>query len=196
MSNVFAEYLLQQQELPIPGVGLLAWEAVPSAYDVAGRQFTPPGVLWHFTPVEQLDGTLPLQRFTGHVAIWHNLTEEEAFEEVQAFGRRIKTQLETTGIAAIGACGQLQAAEQELKFEPSATAVWLAPLPADRVMRKGASHQVLVGDQQTTTAEMEAYLAAADEEPVAVDRWWLWPVILAAIALALIVWRRVVEAGQ
>lgn len=193
MSNVFAEYLLQQHELPIPGVGHLAWNDVPAAYDVAGRQFTPPGGHWSFTPIQQLDGTLSLQRLTGHVALWQNLTEEEAFDEVQAFGRRIKTQLETIGSAAVGACGQLQSTEQELRFEPSATTVWLAPLPAERVIREGASHQMLVGDQQTTTAEMEAYLA--EEEPVAVDRWWLWPAILAAIALALIVWRRVVEAG-
>lgn len=193
MSIVFAEYLLQHHELPIPGVGHLEWAAAPAAYDVAGRQFTPPSGHWSFTPIEQLDGTLSLQRLTGHVALWQNLTEEEAYDEVQAYGWRIKTQLENTGSAAIGACGRLQAGEPELRFEQSAAVLWLAPLPAERVIREGASHQMLVGDQQTTTAEMEAYLA--EEEPVAVDRWWLWPAILAAIALALIVWRRVVEGS-
>jgi hypothetical protein len=191
MSNAFAEYLLQQHELPIPGVGHLKWEAVPAAYDVADRHFNPPGGSWSFATIDESDGALPLQRLTGHLALWQNLSEEEAFEEVQAFGQHVQHQLKATGCASIAGMGSLQATDQGICFEPNAATVWLAPLAAERVIREGASHQMLVGDQQTTTTEMEAFLA--EDENIAADRWWVWPAILAAVALALIVWRRVIE---
>lgn len=58
--------------------------------------------------------------------------------------------------------------------------LFVQPVPAERVIRREASHDMLVGDKQTTNIEMNEYF---NEEKEKKDRWWIWAIILGLIGI-------------
>jgi hypothetical protein len=74
-------------------------------------------------------------------------------------------------------------------FVPDAALeAYLPQLEAVRVVRTGISHQMLVGDKETNSAEMQQMLLE-EEEPYTEGRWWIAALMLGLMATALIVGR-------
>ena len=81
----------------------------------------------------------------------------------------------------------MQQQDGQTVFSPATLQTGFEPVAAERVIRESAVHQMLVGDVETTSTEMEAFY---DQQEKATDRWWLLPMIVAAVAIALIIWAK------
>lgn len=88
-----------------------------------------------------------------------------------------------TAIPGIGHFGQGTNGDTVL-FPEKLPAAYYPPVSANRVIHPEAEHSMIVGDRETTNTQMAEYLR---EEPVRKDRWWIWALVIAAIALALVV---------
>lgn len=62
---------------------------------------------------------------------------------------------------------------------------FLPDVDANKVVHAGASHEILVGDTQTTTTQMAEYYS--EETASSPKRWWIWPSLLGLLAVAGIV---------
>ena len=56
---------------------------------------------------------------------------------------------------------------------------------AERVTRTNAQHNILSGEQEFTTDQMQEFLA---EEKLPGDRWWIYALLLAGAGLAALLW--------
>lgn len=63
-------------------------------------------------------------------------------------------------------------------------AAFAQPVKAERVIHPEAAHSMLVGDKETTTSVMTEYY---NETPGRKDYWWVWAIVLAALAVATII---------
>lgn len=63
--------------------------------------------------------------------------------------------------------------------------VFLPDVDAEKVIHPDASHEMLVGDRQTTTRQMAAYYSDLTDSTK--RRWWLMPLLLGLIAVSAIV---------
>jgi len=186
MNALLNEFLLSHQELPLHAVGVLRVASQPAQYDVTERAFVPPTVALSF---EQLtaDNAVSMQPLVRFVAQQLQSTEEEAFEKVMHWQQLTAEQLQQGDAVAIGAFGTLQQHDGQIVFSPATLQTGFEPVAAERVIRESAVHQMLVGDVETTSTEMEAFY---DQQEKATDRWWLLPMIVAAVAIALIIWAK------
>jgi hypothetical protein len=185
MKSLLQQYLVEHQTLPLPGIGVLQSHAKPAAYEVVGRSFQPPTVEVNFAPV--IDGeSMPLQHLVGFIAVKKNIAEEKAYELLQQYVIETNLQLKTKSLLSWDPIGSFEQQDDGNKrFSPSIIRTGFSPMVAERVIREGASHEMMVGDKATTTAQMEAYLAETEE---ATDRWWLLPLLIALGAIAIIIW--------
>ena len=185
MKQLLQEYLVEHKTLPLPGIGVLQAQPQPALYDVADRSFQPPHVHVDFTPF--LEGeSLPFQHLVGFIAVKQNISEEDAFELLQHYASDAFKQLEAKSQLSWEPVGIFEKiGESNISFQASDMITGFTPIVSDRVIREGASHDMMVGDTATTNIEMEALLAEKEE---ATDRWWLLPLLIALGAIALIVW--------
>lgn len=186
MNALLNEFLLSHHELPLDGVGVLRVASQPAQYDVTVRAFVPPAAVMTFEPLAA-DDSVSLQPLVRFVAQHQQLAEEDAYETVMQWQQQMLQQLQQGEAVAIGSFGSLQQHNNELHFTPAQMQPGFASIAAERVIREGAVHQMVVGDVETTSSEMEAYY---DQQEKATDRWWLLPLIVAAVAIALIVWAK------
>jgi hypothetical protein len=186
MNALLNEFLLSHQELPLDGVGVIRVASQPAQYDVAERAFVPPTAALSF---EQLtaDNSISMQPLVRFVAQQLQSTEEEAFEKVMLWQNETAQQLQQGDAVAIGAFGTLHQQDNQVVFLPATLQTGFESIAAERVIREGAVHQMVVGDVETNSTKMEAYYG---QEEKATDRWWLLPMIVAAVAIALIIWAK------
>lgn len=77
-------------------------------------------------------------------------------------------------------------AEGKLSFHSVAVPeVFLPDVDAVKVIHPDASHEILVGDRQTTSTQMAAYYS--ETVNAVKSRWWLWPLVLCLLAVSAIV---------
>ncbi len=70
-----------------------------------------------------------------------------------------------------------------INFKPLALPFsFFQPVKAERVIHPEAEHNILVGDKETTNTVMAEYFSE-EGTPAKKDRWWIWVIILSAIAL-------------
>jgi hypothetical protein len=185
MKALLQEYLVEHQTLPLPGIGVLQAQPQPAIYDVADRSFQQPTLQLDFTGFQEGE-SLPLQHLVGFIAVKKNVGEEDAFDMLQQYATDASAQLHATARLSWLPIGTfIKNSDTDIAFQTAELVNGFNPLETDRVIREGASHNIMVGDTATTTTQMEAYLAETEE---ATDRWWLLPVLIALCAVALIIW--------
>ncbi|HSC52416.1 MAG TPA: hypothetical protein VLC98_02265 [Phnomibacter sp.] len=185
MKALLQEYLVEHQNLPLPGIGVLHASTQPATYHVAERSFLGPEIAFEFAPLQ--DGeSISIQQLAGYIAVKKNLSEEDAYESLQAYATTVAKQLEQDDQYSFSPIGTFAKREGTgIVFQPESIITGFTPVVADRVIREGVAHQMVVGDTATTTTEMEALLSEKEE---ATDRWWLLPLGLALGAIVLIIW--------
>ena len=134
-------YLVQFQQVHIPSVGTVRLVQQPATLDVAGKLIHPPQVNIQFNE----DGWL-----TRH-QLWYfgsQLNEDEASTRhaLQDAGIQLRKEIEHDTFTWNG-IGTFTYQNQKLQFEPQPVPQYLQPVTAERVMREGVQHSVLIGDQ-------------------------------------------------
>jgi hypothetical protein len=181
MQHLIASYLFQHCNCPLPGIGTLSINSKSSESDFVGKVLTAPTPVIHFTE-EENDAT----PFIQFIAAKTNSSNSEAKSALENYSETLGVAISDGTAAAIEGVGNfIVNSSGELKFEPQQLpAVFLQPVKAERVIHPEAEHQMLVGDKETTSAVMTEYYS---EEEIKKDRWWIWALVFAVIAIVTII---------
>ena len=184
MDQLLLNQLIDTRYADIAGVGRLRLQYTPARYQVADREFSAPQQQLEFEAFGDSDDGPPDQRLIASVARLRNMSEEEAYEwwsETSATNRSVLQSGKTIDLGLLGRIAQVN----DQAVYTAANDFFAYPvINAERVIRADAVHAMKVGDSDTDSRTMEEWLQTPDEKP---SRWWVWPLILAAIALLLIV---------
>jgi len=182
MIEVLNNYLAQHKSINIPGMGTLYLERVPARTDFVNRQLLPPIYTYRFD--KYFDA--PDKEFFAYLANHQNIPDYEAIKQYNEFAYELRAKVKNSEPAIWEGVGKFEKDENgEIYFEAGSQLkeLW-NPVPAERVIRADRDHAVLVGDRERTTNEMTAFLS----ENIYIEKasWWIYALILAALALSLI----------
>ena len=178
MHQLIASYLFQNKTCPLPGLGNLSIHTSAATADFTTKQITAPPQLIQFDRTEP-DATGLL----NYVAAKTHSDTYEATEALDHFCDNIKNELSVHAAAALPGIGNFIVDNNGnmLFKQESLPGVFLQPVFAERVIHPKAEHHILVGDRETTNTVMSGYFT---ETHTVRNRWWVWAIILGALALA------------
>lgn len=188
MTSLLQQFLVAHGTLPLPGLGTLYTGYKAATYDVTNQSFEPAASTLVF---EANDATteMPAQAIVGYLAQHLDVPEEEAFDLWMSYMSHLKNTLEQSLIFPWMPLGHFERGgeDESMRFIAAEPPYMPSALPAERVVRVGASHSITVGDTETTNLEMQAYFT--EEAPRSV-KWWWWPLGIALAALAAIAYKK------
>ncbi len=181
MQNLIAAYLFQNKNCPLPGLGTLSIATTNAVANFVEATITPPMPIVAFDTKEN-----DASNFVDYIATKTHSTPLQVIEKLSQYCNNLKSTLTLQHTATIEGVGNfITASDGNINFTPAALPNnFLQPIKATRVIHLNGKHTILVGDTETDNTAMAAYLA--DEAPVQKKRWWVWPIILTAIALLLL----------
>lgn len=185
MWQVLNAYLFQHRSISIPGLGTIYLETMPANVDVADRTMQPPTFLFRFD--KYFDA--PDKEFFAFVAAQRNILDYEAIKWYNEFSFELRNRIraeeqvlwEGVGILKKDTTGGVQ-------FEATpAPMLFLQPVPAMRVSRQDAQHNLVVGDRERTSGEMNEWLHDHARQRRRLP-WWVMALVLAVLGLAVLGW--------
>jgi hypothetical protein len=182
MNTALYNYLLQHKSLSIPGLGTIFIERVPAQSDFVNRQILPPS--FHFRFDKYFDA--PDKEFFTYLAQQKEIADYEAIRWYNEWAYELRNQIRTDRPVILSRVGELKKdLSGDIVFEPHRIdPSYLAPVPAERVIRTHAKHTVLMGDREMTNDE--AVEALHEENNVEKESWWVYALVLIAIALLIL----------
>ncbi len=183
MKEILLKYLLQYQQLGLPGIGYLQLHTRASQTDIVNKRILPPTPAFRFATDVPAASQKDLVRF---IASRMQVAEDLALRELEDFcttaleGIKKGLPLEWSGFGSIrkGLAG-------EMAFELSSKSIFaFPPVTAERVIRVNAEHTILVGDTEKTNTQMSELLT--EDEPQKRSRWWVWALVLAFAGLGVL----------
>lgn len=152
--NLLTKYLLQYRSVRIPSVGTIKLVQQPAQLNVVDKAILPPSLVAEIVPGEDKIPEHQLQYLTAA------LQEERTgvLQQLQQTGEHLSRRIKNGGFHWKG-IGLLEA-----DLRPVHLALpGFGAIAAERVLRPGAEHNVLVGDQQRTSTQMAALKEEVDE---------------------------------
>ena len=188
MVQAITEFFLDNHEIVLPGIGQLKAVQHPARYDAGQQLMLPPIMSFQWKPAEDedIDSPQALMAFLSRKFQW---SEEESFEAAGVFTGQVRTSIKEQGEWIWPGMGKLVALNnQNVGFVPDGSfQQFFKALPAVRAIHAGRSHQMMVGDKETNTHEMQEALSGEEKSKVA--KWW-WPaLIVGVLTISLIVAR-------
>ena len=185
MQTVLYKYLALYKKLDLPGIGHFIIEETPASLQFAAKQLQPPASRISFVPVTHPTNNHFYTFLSREWGVDKVIAIRRYKEEVEGMAEELKNR----GTCELNGIGTLQKTKDgSLSFladEPSFSL--FSVLPADRVLRKHTQHTVLVGEQEhIKTYSLETNNEIVDEEE-AKDKWQLYALILAIVAVLMIV---------
>lgn len=181
MEQLVRIYLLQKSSISIPGLGTIYVERSPARSDFINRQLLPP--TFHYRFDKYFDA--PGKDFFAFVATRKNIEEYEAIKMYNEWALSLRNNVTSEQSAEIEGVGSLKRdTSGDVVFDAAPVPdPFYISVPAKRILRTNASHTMLVGDKELSNVEMTDYLQETHREKVS---WWVYALIIAAIALAAI----------
>jgi len=171
------QYLFQFRILTLPSFGTIKLEAQPARLDVVEHLIYAPALQPHFSTHDDDLSDHQVEYFSAA------LQKDEA--DVEGFfisaGEALMRRAEEEGTFHWSGVGTFEYSHNKLHFNPE-PATALAPVQAKRVMREGAQHTVLVGDQIVVSDPN----AEVWEESRQRDYWVIAAWIITVLAVLLI----------
>jgi hypothetical protein len=188
MVNAITQFFIQHRDVVLPGIGQLKAIHNPARYDAAQQMMFPPGHSFQWIPADE-GSNGSLQTLMAYLSRKNQWTEEESFEAMNGFCRSVQESISTSGEWFWPGLGKLVSLNKEsIGFVPETLfQQYHSPLVAERAIHSGRSHQMLVGDKETSTAEMQEVLT--EEDVVTEGKWWVPALIVGVITLFLILAR-------
>ena len=188
MNDILTSYLLQNKSISIPGLGSMYIERIPAQTDFVNKRILPPD--YHFRFDKFFDA--PDKDFFSYLAQQMNRADYEAIKWYNEWAYELRNKIRDGQSVEWKNVGVLKKdpANGEIVFEAAgAIDTLLEPAPANRVIHHHAQHTMLVGDREVVrefhTEEGEEYAGPVDTY-VEKESWWLYALIIAAIALSVI----------
>jgi len=180
MHELIASYLFQNKSCPLPGLGNLSIVTTAAQTDFSNNAIDAPVSSIQFSAAD-VDAA-PLAAW---LAIKTNTDKQEAATKLDSFCGQLKNSATAGSGASLEAIGNFNVdREGNISFNGIELPRHFAQsVTAERVVRLDTEHNMLVGDKETTNIAMTEYL---NEEAPKKDRWWIWAIVLGAIALSLV----------
>jgi hypothetical protein len=202
MNNVLVSYLLQHKSISIPGLGSMYIERIPAQTDFVNRRILPPD--YHFRFDKYFDA--PDKDFFTSRAKQQNIADYEAIKWYNEWAYELRSKLREGQAVEWAGIGSLKKdISGEIIFESAGRIPSLQePTAANRVIHTHTQHTMLVGDQEVTrkisntdgTGESDNNVIPGEEqgpdfyeEPPKKKGWWIFALVIAAIALSVILLR-------
>ncbi len=181
MQDLLATYLFQKKNCPLPGIGSLQLnDAVASVMPGEQRiEALPPNI-------ELSIHDIPCEGLVNYIAWEQHVSAEEATAVLKQYCSKLKF-MGTHEEVPLTEAGKFSVSpEGKLVFTPvKITQNYQPPVRAEKVIRVKDTHAILVGDTKTTNTEMSEFYS--DEAAAPKDRWWIWAIVLFAVAASLII---------
>lgn len=175
-------YLLQHRSLSIPGMGTIFIERVPAQSDFVNKQILPPS--YHYRFDKYFDA--PDKDFFTYLAQQQEMADYEAIRWYNEWAYELRNRIRTDNPVLLDKIGTLKKdLSGDIVFDPvRINPVFLEPVPAHRVIRSDARHTVLVGDRELSNDQAAGY--KPEETVVEKESWWIYAVLMIAIALIIL----------
>ncbi len=184
MENSIALYLFQNKKCPLPGVGCLEL-LYGSAYISASEKIAiAPKPSIYLSDPERCNSPEDLERF---IADLENIPIWEAKNKLTDFCRSILSLPlhEEFSLASVGVF--YKDPSNKTGFRPTNLPKTFAPdIKAEKVIHPNESHEMIVGDKQTTTAAMTEFYS--EKTGSGKSRWWIAALIIALLSLITILY--------
>lgn len=177
-------YLIQHQQLQLPGIGTLAVQQSDAVMNVADHSIT--AGAYHINFNKDTTTTAPVKLYNW-VAGAFNITEREAVIKYNDFVFDVQQQLQNGAIINWQQVGILTGGlAGDIKFDSAVKAYTAGhAVAAHKVKRDQALHTIRVGEEEKTSAEMIELLAP---QTATRDNWMIVAYILLGLSLAFVIW--------
>ena len=182
MIDVLNNYLVQHNSISIPGLGTIHVERIPAQTDFVNKQLLPPSLHYRFDKF--FDS--PDKEFFSYLASCNKVADYEAIRLYNEWANNLRNRIRAEEPVHWEGVGTLRKdVSGEILFDPvSITPPFHKPVRAERVIRTNALHTMLVGDKEITNREMNEFLG--EEVHVEKESWWIYAMLIAAVAFILI----------
>lgn len=183
MLDLLQRYFFLFHHLHLPGLGKLALVKTPPALHFAERQLTAPVFTVEWIPHAEGEEA-PQVWWLAKQLMTDTLTVNASLESFCAEITSTLANGKTFNLPLIGRFSMTPTGN--IDFSSSLdTAPYLAPVVAERVIRPEESHKVVVGNDERTSEEMEAFLSQQNTATQRAGWWWGALIILLIILVAL-----------
>jgi hypothetical protein len=184
MFELLHYYFIQNRSLSLPGIGTFELFRVSAQTDFANKMILAPSYTISF---DKMNDT-PDKEMFQYISSKKNISEWEAMKLVNDLAQELKQQLRSGQEIAWKGIGLLKPdSSGDIIFEPDRLKYdFFSHVDAKRVIRVDADHRMIVGDHEVSKTEMEHMLHDDNSVVTPKANWWVYAIILAAIALILI----------
>ena len=184
MYPVLKKFLALHHHLSLPGIGNFNVQNIPASVDIANRCVNPSLSRMIFSD-EKLS---PDKSFFHFIALELHIDEVQAIRDFTDFNSRLQSDINNYKPVVFENFGTLYKQQSgEINFEADVMPPYFPVINAERVIRKNATHTVMVGEDERTSDEM--HTALQEEIVVAeVDRWWIPAIVLGLIGIAALIY--------
>jgi hypothetical protein len=177
-------YLIQHQQLQLPGIGTLSIQQADAVVNVVDHSIT--AGTYQVKLHKDNTITVPVKLYNWVAGVF-NITEREAIVKYNDFVFDLQRQLQQgatinwqqVGVLSGGLAG-------DIKFDSAVKQFTTGhAVTAHKVKRDQALHTLRVGEQEKTSAEMIEMLAP---QTAPRDTWMIVAYILVGLSLAFVIW--------
>lgn len=183
MQNLITSYIIQARECRLRDIGRFKVNDISANTDIANKQMIPPSIEIIFTSREDKisDGLVK------YVAEKKMISISEAMDELKRWCADTKTKLKNGAEILLEPLGTIKKGPSGNLFIPhTSSIIFFEPVAAERVIHENSQHEMLVGDRQTTSSEMNTYYQ--EEEVIKKNNSWkIFAIILFAIAMFFLI---------
>lgn len=181
MEKLLTNYLYQNKNCPLPGVGSLLLHPGHAEFLPGQKKMLAP-----IPYVEFSDSEVSSDGLIDFIAAQKKIYTAEATSLLSNYCNRIKN-LQTNEEFSMHTLGSFYKDENEdLQFKSTALpASFFREVAAERVIHPDVAHSILVGDTQTNSAAMTELLNTGDEKKR--SRWWIAAAVMGSIAVILLI---------
>lgn len=168
MFQLLTEYFFQMKKLYVPGTGTFVLEPRNAENDFTTQKLQAPGWNIVFTPITKdanADDVISNEGLPDWLAYKLKLSKGDASLKFNKFYDRLKADLDNGKTVNWLGLGTLLQVDKLTGFTPNTTTdLPFTEVSAKKVLRQNASHDMSVGERETTTDQMQAQFA--EEKPV------------------------------
>jgi len=181
MHSIITSYLLQTNKCALPHLGVFNAEYKRAKTDIVNNQLIAPSEIIVFKE-DDLPSSVGLIHF---ISVKKNISEGEAESQLDNFCKEWREKIEAGETLSFDAFGSLKKNEEgDIAFIKATNHAYFRSISAPRVLHENAQHNVLVGDNETTSTVMNKYYNK--EVEVAKSAWPIWALIFTAIGLSIL----------
>ena len=167
IDDLITSYLIQEKSCELPGVGSFIIKTRPAELDFISKKIFPPQSEVIYSPkAEEISAGL-----IKYVATTNEIGTIQAIAKIEEWCHNSKRKIQLFGAVNFTSLGILQkSVTGSIFFQQENQPPYFEPLIAEKVIHEGESHSMLVGDKETNSTEMKAYL---DQEEISKNKKWL-----------------------